>query len=144
MPRITLEDIVLDDTLVPAGKILSLSTLSALRDPALYAEPEHFDIHRTDAPKRQLVFGGGVHRCLGEALAMIELEEGLAAMAQRLPDMRLDGNPVVVQVGSAFGRRKTSASAGAVPGRVDASRSEALTADPMLGYYPKVQCSCWT
>ncbi|WP_228738521.1 cytochrome P450 [Xanthomonas euvesicatoria] len=82
VPRITLEDVVLDETLVPAGKILSLSTLSALRDPALYAEPEHFDIHRTDAPKRQLVFGGGVHRCLGEALAMIELEEGLAAMAQ--------------------------------------------------------------
>ncbi|MBV6690228.1 cytochrome P450 [Xanthomonas euvesicatoria pv. physalidis] len=103
VPRITLEDIVLDDTLVPAGKILSLSTLSALRDPALYAEPERFDIHRTDAPKRQLVFGGGVHRCLGEALAMIELEEGLAAMAQRLPDMRLDGNPVVVQGG--FGIR---------------------------------------
>ncbi len=60
VPRITLEDIVLDDTLVPVGKILSLSTLSALRDPALYAEPEHFDIHRTDAPKRQLVF----ERCL--------------------------------------------------------------------------------
>ncbi|WP_115577081.1 cytochrome P450 [Xanthomonas campestris] len=103
VPRVTLQDIVLDDTLVPAGKILSLSTLSALRDPALYLDPERFDIQRTDAPRRQLVFGGGVHRCLGDALAMIELEEGLAAMTQQLPDMRLDGGPVVVRGG--FGIR---------------------------------------
>ncbi|WP_311239958.1 MULTISPECIES: cytochrome P450 [unclassified Xanthomonas] len=103
VPRVTLEDIVLDDTLLPAGRILSLSTLSALRDPALYTDPERLDIRRADVPKRQLVFGGGVHRCLGEALAMIELEEGLAALTQRLPDMQFEGDPVVVQGG--FGIR---------------------------------------
>jgi cytochrome P450 len=50
-----------------------------------------------------VVFGGGVHRCLGEALARIELEEGLRALTRRLPDLRLD-RPLTVR-GSAAIRR---------------------------------------
>jgi len=36
-----------------------------------------------------MVFGAGAHRCLGEALAILELEESLAALAARLPNLRL-------------------------------------------------------
>lgn len=103
VPRVTLEDIVLDGTLLPGGRVLSLSTLSALRDPALYTDPDRLDIRRVDPPRRHPVFGGGVHRCLGEALAKVELEEGLAALARRLPALELDGGPVTVQ--GAFGIR---------------------------------------
>jgi cytochrome P450 len=42
------------------------------------------------------VFGGGAHRCLGEALARTELEEGLAALTARIPastERRAAGNP---------------------------------------------------
>jgi cytochrome P450 len=91
--RVALEDIVLDDTLIPAGQFLTLSTMSAMRDDAAQARPDVFDIHRTDGRRLHLVFGGGAHRCLGEALAWAELEEGLCTLAARLPGLRLAGAP---------------------------------------------------
>lgn len=100
VPRITLEDIMLGEHLLPGGQILSLSTLSAMRDPAICTEPDRLNIQRTDLPRRHLVFGGGVHRCLGETLAKVELEEGLAAVCRRLPHLELDGAPLKVRGGS--------------------------------------------
>lgn len=101
-PRFTLAGIPLDGAVLPVGALVSLPTLSAMRDPALYAEPDTFDIRRTDHPRWHVVFGGGVHRCLGEALARIELEEGPLALT-RLPDLRLE-HPLTVR-GSAAIRR---------------------------------------
>jgi cytochrome P450 len=100
VPRVTLEDISLEGSLLPRGQILSLSTLAAMRDPDVYSEPDRFDIRRTDLSPRHLVFGSGVHRCLGAALAKLELEEGLAALTGRLPHLALDGDPIVVHGGS--------------------------------------------
>lgn len=97
VPRVTLQDIELDGHLLPASKIVSLSTLSWLRDPAVYAHPDTFDIRRTDHPPRHPAFGGGVHRCLGELLARAELEESLAVLVRRLPSLRLIGQPPVLQ-----------------------------------------------
>jgi cytochrome P450 family 103 len=93
IPRFTCQDIEVGGYVVPSDRILSLSTLSAMRDPALYAEPDSFNIRRTDHPRRHLVFGAGVHRCLGEVLAKAELEEGLAALVERLPQLRVAGRP---------------------------------------------------
>jgi cytochrome P450 family 103 len=96
-PRVTLEDLELDGYRVPRSRMLSISTLSAMRDPALYAEPDVFNIRRTDHPRRHLVFGAGAHRCLGEVLARAELEEGLAALVQRLPQLELVGAPPTIR-----------------------------------------------
>jgi cytochrome P450 family 103 len=96
VPRFALEDIEIGGTIVPARSVIVLSTLSAMRDPALYTDPDRFNILRTDHPYRHLVFGGGPHRCLGEVLARAGLEEGLAALAARLPQLRLvDDTPVI-------------------------------------------------
>ncbi|MET0535283.1 MAG: cytochrome P450 [Steroidobacter sp.] len=95
--RIALEDIELDGWTIPRNSMLSLSTLSAMRDPALYFDPDRFDITRTDHPRKHLVFGGGVHYCLGAALAMAELEECLAALTERLPHLQLGGEPLPVR-----------------------------------------------
>ena len=38
-----------------------------------------------------MTFGSGIHYCLGAALARAELQEALPLLAQRLPDLRLDG-----------------------------------------------------
>ena len=95
-PRFTLADIEIAGYLVPAGSVLSLSTLSAMRDPALYTDPDRFNIRRTDHPRRHIAFGGGAHRCLGEVLARVELEEGLAALVERLPKLHLLGEPLRV------------------------------------------------
>jgi cytochrome P450 len=74
-------------------RILAPLIKRAMRDPALYAEPDRFNIRRTDHPRRHLVFGAGAHRCLGEVLARAELEEGLAALVQRLPQLQVAGRP---------------------------------------------------
>jgi cytochrome P450 len=96
-PRYTLEDIEIDGCTVPRNVILSMSTLSAMRDPAVYRDPERFDITRTDHPRRPMVFGAGAHRCLGEMLALLELEETLAALSERLPKLELVRNAPSVE-----------------------------------------------
>jgi cytochrome P450 len=97
IPRFTIDDIEIEGYLVPRNSILSLSTLSAMRDPGQYVDPDRFDIRRTDHPRRHLIFGLGVHRCLGEVLARAELEESLAALAGRLPQLELAGKPPSLQ-----------------------------------------------
>ena len=95
--RFTLEEIDMDGWIVPRNSVLSLSTLAAMRDPQLYADPDRFDITRADHPRRHMIFGAGSHRCLGEALAKAELEEQLAALTERLPQMRLVGDPPAIR-----------------------------------------------
>jgi cytochrome P450 len=90
LPRFTREDIEIGGRNLPANSIISLMTISAMRDEQLYSDPDRFDIRR-EHPRWHLVFGGGEHRCLGEALAKVELEEGLAALATRLPNLRVVG-----------------------------------------------------
>jgi hypothetical protein len=89
--RYTLEDIELDGHILPAGKFVLLSTMSAMRDDAAHRQPDVFDMQRPDLRRALMVFGGGPHRCLGEALSWTELEEALAALTTRLPQLRLAG-----------------------------------------------------
>ncbi|WP_245291392.1 cytochrome P450 [Methylobacterium aquaticum] len=60
--RVAREDIALDGHVVPAGSLMMLSTLSALRDEAAYMRPDAFDIRRADLPRQHPIFGGGAHR----------------------------------------------------------------------------------
>jgi cytochrome P450 family 103 len=91
--RIAAEDVEIDGTTVPAGSFVTLSTMSAMRDERAFDRPDTFDIGRSDQMRMHAVFGYGVHRCIGEALARTELEEGLAALAARIPHMQLDAAP---------------------------------------------------
>jgi cytochrome P450 family 103 len=90
VPRLTLSDIRIGEYVIPLGRPTSLVTMAAMRDPEMFTEPDRFDIRR-DQARWHLVFGGGAHRCLGEALAKIELEEGLAAVTAKLPRLRVMG-----------------------------------------------------
>ncbi len=92
LPRISLEPIeVSDGYVIEANRVVFLSLISALRDPAVYPDPDRFDITRDHHPRWHLAFGGGAHRCLGEALALAEMEEALYALSQRLPHLDLAG-----------------------------------------------------
>ncbi len=95
--RVALEPMFIDDIRIEAGAALGLSIVSAQRDPAVYRAPDRFDVRRDDHPRFSLSFGFGAHRCLGEALARAEMEEVLLALAERLPDLELDGPPATVK-----------------------------------------------
>lgn len=91
IPRFAVKDFDLDGYAIPAGMLVIFSIVSACRDPEVYARPESFDISRTDHPRWHFAFGGGAHRCLGEALAKVEIEETLACVARLAPKTRLEG-----------------------------------------------------
>ena len=99
VPRVTTAPIELEGIALPAGVVLRLSTMSALRDPALYSDPERFDIRRSDHPRLHLVFGSGPHRCIGDMLARIEMEESLAAVLDAVPGIELERPPRMLGFG---------------------------------------------
>lgn len=89
--RFASEDIVYKDVLFPAGSIVMPALALANRDGAVFTQPDTFDITREPSGQPQLTFGSGIHYCLGAALARAELQEALPILAQRLPNMRIDG-----------------------------------------------------
>ncbi|WIX77275.1 cytochrome P450 [Amycolatopsis carbonis] len=86
--RVTTREVTIGDTVVPDGARLVLGLGAANHDPAVFAEPEEFEIHRANA-KVQLSFGRGIHYCLGQLLARVETEIVLRHLSQRFPDLRL-------------------------------------------------------
>lgn len=69
------------------GDAVILSVNSANRDASVYTDAENFD---PDRPERgHLGFGHGVHFCIGASLARVELRVVFAALARRLPGLRL-------------------------------------------------------
>jgi len=93
--RVTTEEIEVGGAVLPARQFVILSTMSGARDEEAYQRPDVFDIRRTDQPRLLPAFGAGAHRCIGEALARIELEESLAALAARIPQLQLDQAPAI-------------------------------------------------
>ena len=80
-------DIEVAGAVIPAGSNVMFSSLAANRDPRRYNVPAEFDITRPDI--RPVTFGGGVHACIGAALARLEAEVALATLFQRAPGLKL-------------------------------------------------------
>lgn len=88
VPRTALEDVEFDDGLqVRAGEGVLAMLGAANRDEELFGDGDRLDIGR-DA-RRHLAFGFGVHQCLGQPLARVELQIALATLLRRLPELRL-------------------------------------------------------
>jgi cytochrome P450 len=86
------ETAVRDATLCPGEKVM-LVYGGANRDPDKFENPDTFDIDRAGITQH-LTFGSGRHRCIGEALARLELRLTLNHVLDTLPDIELDGEPV--------------------------------------------------
>ena len=52
---------------------------------------------------KPLTFGAGVHYCLGANLARAEMQEALAFLAERMPGLQLDGEPVYGSIDGIYG-----------------------------------------
>jgi len=84
------------DALLDTRQTVVLLLCGANRDPAVFADPNAFDIYRDNA-RRHLALGFGIHHCLGAALARMEAEVAWGALFARYPDTsawRLAGEPV--------------------------------------------------
>jgi cytochrome P450 len=75
-------------THLPEGSVLHLCLGAANRDPARWDASDEYDITR--APKPSLAFGSGPHVCLGMHVARAEMNVGINALLDRLPNLRLD------------------------------------------------------
>jgi len=93
--RITTKAVEFDDISIPAGTTLTLCIGAANRDPAVFADPDKFDITRS--PNPHLAFAGGIHACAGMAVARMEARIAIARLLRRFPELRLDGDPVRAQ-----------------------------------------------
>ncbi|NJL62010.1 MAG: cytochrome P450, partial [Methylacidiphilales bacterium] len=80
-------DIEIGGKLIKRGDSVGIMLGSANRDPARFQNPEVFDIQREDT--KNAGFGGGIHYCLGSALARAEGQIALNVLLNRLPQLQL-------------------------------------------------------
>ena len=97
--RVATGDIELRGRTIKAGDWVALFFAAANQDPTVFPAPREFDIDRPNL-SQQLTFGHGIHRCLGFALARMEAEVLVAAVAARYPDLALGDTPPVPQTAS--------------------------------------------
>ncbi|WP_029431719.1 cytochrome P450 [Blastococcus sp. URHD0036] len=85
--RIAMDDVTLAGVDIPKGATVMLAAPEANRDPAHFDHPDQLDVTRPRPP--HLTFGHGVHQCLGQQLARIEMSIGLQVLFEQLPELRL-------------------------------------------------------
>ena len=86
--RIALEDIELKGKMIHKDDRMRWFISSANRDSNMFPEPNKFDIARY--PNPHVAFGSGIHHCLGSALARLEGQEALKALAEKFSGLYLD------------------------------------------------------
>ena len=91
--RVATEDMELAGRRVRAGDEIVLMLGAANRDPAVFADAATLDVTRADA-HRHVAFGGGIHHCLGAALARLEGQVAFIALLSRVGRLELAGEPV--------------------------------------------------
>ncbi|GAB3568789.1 cytochrome P450 [Amycolatopsis endophytica] len=85
--RVALEDIEIGGRTIRAGEGLILANDLGNRDGTQFADPDRLDVRR-DA-RRHIAFGFGVHQCLGQPLARVELQVVYGTLYRRIPALRL-------------------------------------------------------
>jgi cytochrome P450 len=85
--RVALADIEIGGQVIRAGDGIVLAHNVGNRDGDTFADPDRLDVHR-DA-RRHIAFGFGVHQCLGQPLARMELQVVYGTLYRRIPTMRL-------------------------------------------------------
>jgi cytochrome P450 len=85
--RTATEDIEIDGTVIKAGEGVIALAGSANRDKAAFDQPDELDITR--AARHHVSFGYGIHQCLGQNLARMELDIVFRTLFRRIPALRM-------------------------------------------------------
>jgi cytochrome P450 len=85
--RVALADVEVDGQLIKAGESVTISVQAANRDPEKFPDPDTLDLRRR--ANGHLSFGGGIHQCLGQQLARVEMRVAFPALLTRFPTLRL-------------------------------------------------------
>jgi cytochrome P450 len=92
--RITLSDLEIGGRTIDAGSFVIAGLAAANRDEAHFGpDAGELDFRRQNAGDH-LAFGGGVHFCLGAALARMEAQVAIGSLVQRFPRIAAAGDPV--------------------------------------------------
>ncbi len=104
LPRVAVEDDVIDGVEIPAGSDIISFTYMIHRNPAVWTDPDRFDPDRFAAdhsgrgvaarhPFAWIPFGAGQRLCIGRDFAMMEGTLALAMLAQRFHPTAVPGRP---------------------------------------------------
>jgi hypothetical protein len=85
--RVLHQDTEFGGQVLPKDASVFALLASANRDPAVFPDPDRFDVARR--PNEHLAFGGGAHFCLGSLLAKLEGEIAIGELVRRFDDLRL-------------------------------------------------------
>lgn len=85
--RVAVEDIEIAGQVIRAGEGIILANDIANRDPAAFDDPDRLDLRR--GARHHVAFGFGVHQCLGQPLARMELQVVYRTLYRRVPTLRL-------------------------------------------------------
>ncbi|HTX83070.1 MAG TPA: cytochrome P450 [Streptosporangiaceae bacterium] len=99
--RYATTDVTVGTADIHAGDLVRISITAANRDPAVFTDPDRFDIHRGNA-RQHWAFAVGPHFCVGAQLARKEAVEAIIALLDRLPGLRLDPNRTSAPEGLVF------------------------------------------
>jgi cytochrome P450 len=87
--RYATADTTLGDASICRGDLVRVSLSAANRDPAVFENPDSYDLARPNV-RRHLSFAAGPHVCLGVHLARLEARLALRAVLERFAGVRLD------------------------------------------------------
>ena len=90
-PRLVRQDTVLGGQPLKQGDVAFQMLGAANRDPAVFDDPDTFDIRRE--PNRHIAFGLGPHFCIGAPLSRAEGQIAFTTLTRRMPNLELDGPP---------------------------------------------------
>jgi cytochrome P450 len=90
LARTATTDIPIHGGVIPAGDRVVLLAGSANRDPRVFADPDRFDLDRTEPLPQLASFGFGRHYCLGAPLARLESRVGLEELVAAIEDFDID------------------------------------------------------
>ncbi|MFJ8547231.1 cytochrome P450 [Streptomyces sp. NPDC093586] len=105
--RGAVEDVELEGRLIRKGEVVTVALSAANRDPALFPGPDALDLSRNAG--RHLGFGYGVHQCVGQQLARVEMRVAFSQLISAFPGLRLDVDPGEIEttrLASMYGVRR--------------------------------------